>query len=91
MNLNYTKEEYQKEIKQYRKQVWKYTRKEPLFQLDNWGKSNFHLDHIISIKWGFDNNIKPWVIGNIANLRYLCKSENLSKREGKFRCNKLFN
>jgi hypothetical protein len=31
---------------------------------------------------------KPYVIWNKANPRYLCKSENLSKREGKFRCNK---
>lgn len=56
---------------------------QPLFQLDNYanrGKGYFHLDHIISIKFGFDNNIDPEIIGNISNLRYLCKTENLSKR-----------
>ena len=45
------------------------------------GKGLFHLDHIISVKWGFDNGIDPEIIGNIANLRYLCKKENKSKRD----------
>lgn len=84
MNFNYTKDEYTRRLSQYRKEVYKYTKKQPLFQLDNYvnrGKGSFHLDHIISIKYGFVNDIDPELIGNIANLRYLCKTENRSKRD----------
>lgn len=84
MNFNYTKDEYSQRLKRYRKEVYKYTRKQPLFQLDNYanrGKGYFHLDHIISIKFGFDNNIDPELIGNIVNLRYVYYKDNLSKRD----------
>lgn len=55
-----------------------------MHQLDNYskrGKGYFHLDHIISIKYGFDNGIDPEIIGNIMNLRYLYVNENKSKRD----------
>jgi len=84
LNFEYTREIYKQKLKEYRTQVLKYTRKEPLYQLDNYnhrGKGSFHLDHIISIKFGFDNNLPPEIIGNIANLRYLKVSENISKRD----------
>ncbi len=78
------KDEYKQRLKQYRSQVQKYTRKQPLSQLlnhDKRGKGSFHLDHIISIKYGFDNGIEPELIGNIVNLRYLYWNENISKRD----------
>lgn len=84
MNFEYTREIYKQKFKEYRKQVLKHTRKQPLFQLENYekrGKGSFHLDHMISIKYGFDNNIHPELIGNIANLRYLHLKENISKRD----------
>lgn len=80
---NEFKDEYKQRLKQYRSEVQKYTRKQPLFQLENYekrGKGSFHLDHIVSIKYGFDNGIEPELIGNIANLRYLYWNENISKR-----------
>lgn len=77
------KDEYKNRLAKYRKKVQSITRKQPLFQLENYsnrGKGSFHLDHIVSIKYGFDNEIDPEIIGNIANLRYLYWSENNQKR-----------
>ena len=79
-----TKDEYKRQLKKYRREVLKHIRKQPLFQLDNYvnrGKGYFHLDHIISIKFGFDNKIDPELIGNIVNLRYVYYKDNLSKRD----------
>lgn len=39
----------------------------------------YQLDHIIPIKYGFDNNICPSVIGGINNLQLLPWKENISK------------
>lgn len=75
--------EYKSRLKKYRQEVNRITKSQPLFQLVNYdkrGKGNFHLDHIISIKFGFDNNIDPEIIGNICNLRYVYYKDNLSKR-----------
>lgn len=84
MNCNYFKDEYVHQISEYRKKVRKETRKQPLHQLDNYdhrGKGSFHLDHIVSIAYGFHNKIEPELIGNICNLRYLWYADNISKRD----------
>jgi len=39
----------------------------------------YHLDHIISIKQGFENNILPYIIGSISNLQFITEKENTSK------------
>ena len=39
----------------------------------------YQLDHIISIKFGFDNGIDPSTIGNLNNLQMLPWKENRSK------------
>ena len=41
---------------------------------------DFHLDHMISKCFGFNNNILPYVIGSIHNLKIIPASENLSKQ-----------
>lgn len=40
---------------------------------------DYHIDHIYSIKEGFENNISPEIIGSIVNLRMLTKIENSKK------------
>ena len=42
-------------------------------------KSDFHLDHKVSICFGFNNNILPEVIGSIYNLEIIPAYDNLSK------------
>ena len=81
---NYKKEEYQVKFKQYRKQVEKITKKQPLHQLENFekrGRNKYHLDHILSISYGFHNGIEPELIGNIFNLRFIPYKSNLQKSD----------
>ena len=47
--------------------------------IENRGWHKFHIDHKISIKWGFDNNIPPKHIAHIDNLRMLWWKENFTK------------
>ncbi len=39
----------------------------------------YHLDHKISIAYGFKNGISPSVIGDITNLRFIPGSDNIKK------------
>lgn len=41
--------------------------------------AQFHLDHIIPIQYGFENNINPHIIGSHLNLQMLPAKENLKK------------
>lgn len=71
----------------YREQVRFYTEQQPLFLLENYNKRGnhatnknaWHLDHIVSIRDGFVNNIPPYIIGNIHNLRMLPWRDNIVK------------
>lgn len=70
----------------YWKYVWKITNNQPIHLLENHekrgraGKENaYHLDHIISIWHGFCNDISPYIIGDISNLRFITWEENLQK------------
>lgn len=79
-------EHYNREYQKYKGKVWTETNKQPIQFLENYnkrGKSGidgaYQLDHKISIKYGFDNNISPEIIGNIANLRMICWKENRIK------------
>jgi hypothetical protein len=53
------------------------------FKLKNCNKRSkmFHLDHKISICYGFNNYIPAYVIGSIYNLEILTCNENCSKQE----------
>lgn len=77
----------------YYAQVWFHTEKQPLKILENFDKRSehsknpdaYHLDHIISISYGFKKQIPPEIIGNIENLRFIPWIKNLqkgSKNEG---------
>lgn len=75
------------DFKKYELLVWSITNKQPLEELKNYEKRGniaykknaYHLDHKISIKYGFENNIPPYIIGNIDNLQMLPARENCSK------------
>lgn len=41
----------------------------------------YHLDHIISVKYGFDNNIPPEQLAQVKNLRVIPWLENIVKRD----------
>lgn len=79
-------EHYNREYQKYKGKVWTETNKQPLNILENFekrGKSGienaYQLDHIISIKYGFDNKIIPEQIGNIKNLQMLPWKDNRIK------------
>lgn len=70
----------------YYRQVWKFTQRQPLHQLDLFEKRGLagiegahHVDHKISIKYGFINNIPPYIVGNINNLEMLPWIDNVYK------------
>lgn len=67
--------------------VNKYTRRNDLTILENYelrGRSNvdsaYHLDHRISKKFGYLNNIHPKIIGNIHNLEFIPAIDNCIKQ-----------
>lgn len=79
-----TREEYQSAVKKYRKEVEAVTRKQPLYQLDNSdkrGRNRYHLDHILSVSFGFNSGLDPEIIGDIRNLRFVPYKINLEKKE----------
>lgn len=43
------------------------------------GKSGFHVDHIYSIREGFDNQIPPEILAHHSNLRVIVGTDNMSK------------
>lgn len=42
-------------------------------------KDAYHIDHIISVRFGFDNSLAPEKISDISNLQLLPWKENISK------------
>ena len=79
--------EEQNEVDVYRNKVWAVTRKQDISTLKNYKKRGnhaydedvYHLDHKISVMYGFLNNIEPEIIGDIDNLQMLKWDENISK------------
>lgn len=70
----------------YKSRVDEVTKRQPIQLLENndkrgpSGKSGaYHLDHIISIRYGFDHGIDPDIIGDIKNLRFIPWKQNLTK------------
>lgn len=62
--------------------VWSYTRQQQLSKIKNieLRSSEWHLDHIYSIREGFLNNIPAYIIGNVHNLRIISATENCKKK-----------
>lgn len=71
-----------KKWKVYRKKCWEMTNTQPISSLVNFEKRSFngwHLDHKISIWYGFVNNIPHKIIGHISNLEMIESNENMKK------------
>jgi len=71
----------------YKRMVRRYTLKNNLTELKNYNKrgrleipGSYNLDHKFSIKAGFDNNIPPYIIGNISNLEFITSIDNQKKK-----------
>jgi hypothetical protein len=68
--------------RQYENAVRILTEKQPLYLLKDIEKRDFneyHLDHIISVYYGFKNNLPHDFIANIKNLQMLPSAENMLK------------
>lgn len=73
----------------YKRKVWYITSRQDLQHLSNIEKRGradlkkdaYHLDHKVSIKYGFNNCILPYIIGDISNLECIHHSMNTSKQD----------
>lgn len=84
-----TYEEYRDSLpewKAYKIDVWRLTNQQPLHLLENYDKRGvngqdgaYTLDHKVSIKRGFIENIPPDTIAHIDNLQMLPWEENITK------------
>lgn len=65
--------------------VWCITESQPLHVLRGYEKRCFrgvsctHLDHIVPIIYGYNNNIPPEKIGGLTNLRFIRSTVNMRK------------
>lgn len=69
------------DFEKYRRLVEKHTAKNrhKLENYDKRSKFGWHVDHIYSVKDGFENNICPYVIGSLYNLKMIPWLENIKK------------
>lgn len=75
------------EKEKYYHDVLNITKQQPIELLENFEKRGrvdlvddaYHLDHIISICYGYEQGISPKVIGDISNLRFIPAIENIKK------------
>jgi hypothetical protein len=72
--------------KLYRQKCWQITYQQPLHTLENFhlrGRAGIpnahHIDHMVSVNFGFLNDVDPAIIGNIKNLRMIPYRENIAK------------
>jgi hypothetical protein len=65
----------------YKKLVWKLTELNAhiIIGIKKRSFKEFHIDHKISIYYGFKNNILPWCIADVSNLRILDSKSNSIK------------
>jgi len=66
----------------YKKLVWELTEEQPIHTLPNSerrGFRDYHLDHIVPIKYGWKKGINPHLIASIDNLRFIPYQENMEK------------
>ncbi len=68
--------------RKYKRLVWKITKKQNLKKLSNFenrGFKNYHLDHKVSIWYGYKNKLDPKMIGSIDNLEFIPYKDNMIK------------
>ena len=73
-------------LQRYRSECMKITKSNNLSLIENIDKrkstgalGGYHLDHKVSISFGFKNNVDPKIIGHICNLEMIPWEENLKK------------
>lgn len=76
-DLNLTQEEYYLAVDRITE--WSYARNIDEIDPDRLRSNQVHLDHIVSIFYGFQNHISPAIIGDRLNLRMLDNRSNMSK------------
>jgi hypothetical protein len=78
------------EFQKYRAEVTSYARrfKTEISLMENYDKRGmngvegaYQLDHKVSVRFGFNNNIPTEIIGHIANLHFIPWKENLLKKD----------
>lgn len=78
-----------KEFAKYKAEVVSITRNQPIETLKNFEKPRglcgvegaYQLDHLISIKEGFEKQIPAHIIGNLSNLRFIPWEQNRQKSD----------
>jgi predicted RNA-binding protein with RPS1 domain len=71
------------DYEKYYREVWRLTEQNDLSVLENSNKRSYkeyHLDHIIPIRKGFDMKIPPAEMADINNLQFLWWKDNINKR-----------
>lgn len=73
-------------FKLYRDKVFELTEKvkNQIEHISKRGWKNHHIDHKISIHYGFENNISPKLIADVSNLRLISYRENMLKNRSNF-------
>ncbi len=67
-----------KDFEYYRLVVNRFTQRE-VYKYKIITKKDQHIDHKLSVKFGFDNNIPPFIVGSIHNLEVIDSKLNMSK------------
>jgi len=77
---------YKKSFSMYKRLVWRLTELNSchIIDIDKRSFRQYDIDHKISIYYGFKNNILPWCIAHISNLRMLDNKSNLIKSTNVF-------
>jgi hypothetical protein len=68
--------------KKYKKLVWDITKQQKIHKLPNFEKrgfTNYHLDHKVSIWYGYKHKLNPKLIGSLENLEFIPYKENMRK------------
>ena len=75
---------YWNEFDYYRENVKKLTNKNCYMVegIEYRSFNGFHIDHKISVRYGYDNKIPAEHIAHASNLRMLCAKENIAKSDG---------
>lgn len=67
-------QKYKERVKELTEQI-----KHMIPGIEDRGYYKYHIDHKISVRWGFENNIPEEHISDISNLRMLWWKDNLNK------------
>lgn len=75
--LNMTKDEYYLAVTRITEHA--YSRNIDTLDPDRLRSPDYHIDHQVSVFYGYQNEIPPFIIGDITNLRMMDRTSNISK------------